>query len=57
MSHFTNIKTRFQNLFYLEKALKKLNINHQKKEELISNISKESNNIDIILNKLINLSI
>ena len=26
MSHFTYIKTRFQNLFYLEKALNKLNL-------------------------------
>ena len=26
MSHFTYMKTRFQNLFYLEKALTKLNI-------------------------------
>ena len=34
MSHFTHIKTRFQNLFYLEKALTKLNItyNQQQKE-------------------------
>ena len=30
MSHFTHIKTRFQNLFYLEKALSRLNINYQK---------------------------
>ena len=26
MSHFTHMKTRFQNLFYLEKALNRLNI-------------------------------
>ena len=31
MSHFTHMKTRFQNLFYLEKALNKLNINHEEK--------------------------
>ena len=35
MSHFTHIKTRFQNLFYLEKALSKLNINYQKEKKLI----------------------
>lgn len=29
MSHFTHIKTRFQNLFYLEKALNRLNITHE----------------------------
>ena len=28
MSHFTHIQTSFQNLFYLEKALKKLNIDY-----------------------------
>jgi hypothetical protein len=30
MSHFTHMKTRFQNLFYLEKALNKLNIGPKK---------------------------
>ena len=32
MSHFTYIKTRFQNLFYLEKALSRLNIVHRKEQ-------------------------
>jgi len=35
MSHFTHIKTRFQNLFYLEKALNKLNINFEKQRKVI----------------------
>jgi hypothetical protein len=35
MSHFTHMKTRFQNLFYLEKALNRLNIVH--KQEIINN--------------------
>jgi hypothetical protein len=34
MSHFTNIQTCFQNLFYLEKALSKLEIPNFKKTEL-----------------------
>jgi len=34
MSHFTHIKTRFQNLFYLEKALNRLNITHQEQEKI-----------------------
>lgn len=34
MSHFTNIKTRFQNLFYLERALNKLHIDHEKEEKI-----------------------
>lgn len=29
MSHLTHVKTCFQNLFYLEKTLTKLNISHQ----------------------------
>jgi hypothetical protein len=33
MSHFTHIKTRFQNLFYLEKALTRLNISHTAEQE------------------------
>jgi Protein of unknown function (DUF1257) len=38
MSHFTYMKTRFQNLFYLEKALNRLNIGN--KQELVgSNVS------------------
>lgn len=37
MSHFTHIKTRFQNLFYLEKALSKLNITHDKQKKFINN--------------------
>ena len=32
MSHFTNMKTRFQNLFYLEKALNRLNIQYEKQK-------------------------
>jgi len=31
MSHFTHIKTRFQNSFYLKKVLTKLNINYTPK--------------------------
>jgi hypothetical protein len=49
MSHFTNIKTRFHNLFYLEKALNRLNINHQKKEDIISKINNESQYSDLII--------
>jgi hypothetical protein len=42
MSHFTHMKTRFQNLFYLEKALNKLNIVHNEQK----NTSMESNSYD-----------
>jgi len=36
MSHFTNMKTSFQNLIYLEKALNKLDILHQKQTNIMS---------------------
>jgi len=37
MSHFTNIQTCFQNLFYLEKALNKLEIPNFKNDQLAKN--------------------
>jgi hypothetical protein len=37
MSHFTHIKTRFQNLFYLEKALNRLNISYTEQEKSVEN--------------------
>jgi hypothetical protein len=40
MSHFTHMKTHFQNLFYLEKALNRLNITHNQQQ--IINDSKSS---------------
>lgn len=41
MSHFTTMKTSFQNLAYLEAALNKLEINHQK--QVLENNSNVSN--------------
>ena len=46
MSHFTHIKTRFQNLFYLEKALTRLNIDYKK--TLVS----QSSNPSLIISQL-----
>lgn len=45
MSHFTHMKTRFQNLFYLEKALNRLNIVHT--QEIIND--SKSSNINLII--------
>jgi hypothetical protein len=45
MSHFTHMKTRFQNLFYLEKALNRLNIVHE--EQKTNNL--ESSNKNLII--------
>jgi hypothetical protein len=50
MSHFTHIKTRFQNLFYLEKALNRLNIVHKKIEtstDKLNLVIPQSNKYDI----------
>ena len=52
MSHFTNMKTSFQNLTYLEKALNKLEILHQKQKNTMqlekSNlVINQSNGYDI----------
>ena len=52
MSHFTYMKTRFQNLFYLEKALNKLDITY-KQQKSVSDFSQnnliipQSNGYDI----------
>mmetsp|Transcript_28015 Transcript_28015/g.68208 ORF Transcript_28015/g.68208 Transcript_28015/m.68208 type:complete len:123 (+) Transcript_28015:1874-2242(+) len=45
MSHFTHIKTRFQNLFYLEKALSRLNIDYKK------TISSQTPNLSLIISQ------
>jgi len=53
MSHFTHMKTRFQNLFYLEKALNRLNIVYKEKNIKNSDLSNlnlvipQSNGYDI----------
>jgi len=49
MSHFTHMKTRFQNLFYLEKALNKLNIAYKEPEKNINNLDSESYNENLII--------
>ena len=47
MSHFTHLQTRFQNLFYLEKALSKLKINYQKERKLIDGSKSYQTNLVI----------
>lgn len=49
MSHFTHIKTRFQNLFYLEKALNRLNIINKQQEKTFTTSTIESSNISLII--------
>ena len=47
MSHFTHIQTRFQNLFYLEKALSKLNINFEKERKVMDDSKSYQTNLVI----------
>jgi Protein of unknown function (DUF1257) len=47
MSHFSHIKTRFQNLFYLEKALSKLNINYKTARKMIDGSKSYQTNLVI----------
>ena len=47
MSHFTHMKTRFQNLFYLEKALNRLSIEYKQREKLVHD--SKSSNINLVI--------
>lgn len=43
------MKTRFQNLFYLEKALNRLNIVHKKTETNTTELNSESSNLNLVI--------
>jgi len=51
MSHFTHMKTRFQNLFYLEKALNRLNIAYKEQKSTVDveNSNPQNANINLII--------
>ena len=49
MSHFTHMKTRFQNLFYLEKALNRLNIAYTQQESTSTISNSENNNKNLLI--------
>ena len=49
MSHFTSMKTRFQNLFYLQSALNKLQIEHTTKKTLVKQDNLSTYNTDLII--------
>ena len=49
MSHFTYLKTRFQNLFYLKKALNELNINYREEKKLLNDSKSDCYNTNIII--------
>ena len=46
MSHFTHMKTRFQNLFYLEKALNRLNIGYKEQQNT------RTSNVNLVIPQL-----
>ena len=47
MSHFTHMKTSFQNLFYLEKALNRLNIENKEQEKTMNSEDLSKTNLVI----------
>jgi hypothetical protein len=47
MSHFSYIQTQFQNLFYLEKALNKLNISYTEQQVNVSSSGLSKTNLVI----------
>ena len=49
MSHFTHMKTRFQNLFYLEKALNRLNIEYKEQKNNIKNSNSMNSNMNLVI--------
>lgn len=49
MSHFTHMKTRFQNLFYLEKALNQLNLVYSLDDNLVITGTESHNMKNIII--------
>ena len=49
MSHFTHMKTRFQNLFYLEKALNRLSIVHKQEKKIINNSDSKSYHMNLVI--------
>ena len=49
MSHFTHMKTRFQNLFYLEKALNRLNIEYKQQENTTNTLESKNNKINLTI--------
>jgi hypothetical protein len=43
------MKTRFQNLFYLEKALNRLEIEHERQKEKIKSSDSKSYNVNLVI--------
>lgn len=52
MSHFTHIKTRFQNLFYLEKALGRLSIGYKQSKKFNNSFDSTLYNVNLVISQL-----
>lgn len=51
MSHFTSLKTSFQNLFYLENSLKRLNIKYIRQKKIVIDTTSKLDNINLLINQ------
>ena len=49
MSHFTNLKTSFKNLFHLENALNKLEIPYKREKKAIDANNSKHHNINLVI--------
>jgi hypothetical protein len=51
MSHFTYIKTYFQNLFYLKKALNRLGVTYKQEKKIITNSDSKLYNVNLVISQ------
>jgi len=49
MSHFTNLKTSFRNLFHLENALNKLEIPYKREKKAIDANNSKHHNVNLVI--------
>ena len=49
MSHFTNLKTSFKNLFHLENALNKLEIPYKREKKVIDSNNSKLYNVNLVV--------
>jgi phosphotransferase system IIB component len=49
MSHFTNLKTSFKNLFHLENALNKLEIPYKREKKVIDENNSKLFNVNLVI--------
>nr|YP_010201401.1 hypothetical chloroplast RF35 [Skeletonema grevillei]YP_010201445.1 hypothetical chloroplast RF35 [Skeletonema grevillei]UAM92152.1 hypothetical chloroplast RF35 [Skeletonema grevillei]UAM92162.1 hypothetical chloroplast RF35 [Skeletonema grevillei] len=49
MSHFTNLKTSFKNLFHLENALNKLEIPYKREKKAIDAHNSKHHNVNLVI--------